>query len=609
MISFLPKIFPDELFYSWVVRYHKYSGTGSPKRTMQELFDKKSGSLSIHFPINIEFLVKQISNDFLMTANDIIDKHTIFPYLRVFMTQEEIDKKIESMRHGSEYIKNEVIINAQNLFDINVFKICPECYKEDKEIFGEAYIHRSHQIPGAFICMKHMQYFVNFEIPSNLSEREFVDINQYKIDFKNKNKKITSEILSISEDMNYLLNLNTKNLNFNVISHKYNILLEKHLYKSKSIIYRSKVMVDLINHYSKDFLESLKTIKADNESSKWIKYVTKDLNKRVNPVRHLLLMRFLAGSVEKFINYEGSGNPFGEGPWPCLNPVSNHYKKMLIENCSVNKCTNKITAVFKCNKCGFTYTRKLKSDIYDLYSIREYGHVWKRKVKILLNQNATQYKIAKIMKCDHTTVKLYQQKLDMRICNKKNKQFVNNKLLEYKKKMYEYINNNKKQSRVEIRNALNKEYYYILSKDRMWLQNILPKKATTACYGNWKDWDKEDDELLVAVKKAIKDILEDSKLTRVTISNISRKCKKLSITRKIYFNKLPKTRQFIINNLETRESFNKRKIKRCIELLIKHEEKINKTNIIARVNIVKDYEEYESFIKEYVIELSKKNKL
>lgn len=606
MISFLPSIFPDELFYSWVVRYHKYSGNCSPGTTMQELFNKKRGGLNIYLPINIEFLIEQIPNNSVMTSEDIIDNHTIFPYLRIFMTQEEIKRTIESIKHGTEYSKNKdkTVINAQNIFDINVFKICCACYKEDKSIFGEAYIHRSHQIPGSLICMKHMQRFVNFKIPRNLSESEFIDINQYKIDFKNDDKEITPEIINISNDMNYLLNLNSKSLNFNIISSKYDALLKKYLYKCKSIINRSKVIEDLVKYYSKNFLESLNAIKTDKESTKWIKYVTKDVNKRVSPVRHLLLMRFLAGSAEEFVNYIGSGNPFGEGPWPCLNPVANHYKKMMIKNCSITKYSKKVIAVFKCNDCGFTYTRKLKSDIYELYTIREYGHVWEEKLKQLLRQNKTKNRIAKLMKCDHNTVKLYKQKLETHI---ENKPCANNKLLAYKQKIHNYIINNKSQSRVEISKTLHKEYYYILNKDRNWLQSILPNKLSTSSYGNCKNWNEEDDKLLISVKKAIKDILEDSKLTMVTISSISKRCKNWSIRKKTYFNKLPKTKQLIMDNLETRENFKRRKLKKCIELLIVNKEKVNKTNILRRVNVTKDYEKYESFIQECIIELSEKN--
>lgn len=302
MISFLPSIFPDELFYSWVVRYHKYSGNYSPTITIQELFNKKRGGLNIHFPINTEFLIEQIPNNSDMTSEDIIEKHTIFPYLRTFMTPEEIERKMESIKHGTEYSKNKdkTVINAQNIFDVNVFKICPECYKKDKEFFGEAYIHRSHQIPGSFICMKHMKHFLNFKIPNNLSESGFVDINQYKIDFKNEYKKITPEIINISQDMNYLLNLNSEDLNLNVIGSKYDILLKNHLYKYKGIIDRSKVVEDLMKYYSKNFLESLNTFIETSEDRKWILYATKDVNKRVNPIRHLLLMRFLA-EVQKIL--------------------------------------------------------------------------------------------------------------------------------------------------------------------------------------------------------------------------------------------------------------------------------------------------------------------
>lgn len=281
---------------------------------------------------------------------------------------------------------------------------------------------------------------------------------------------------------------------------------------------------------------------------------------------------------------------------------------MLIKNCSIYKYAKKICAVFKCNDCGFTYTRKLNSDIYDLFSIKEYGYVWEEKLKQLLGENKTEYGIAKIMKCDHNTVKRYKQKLETYILDTNNikDKSSDDRLLEYKQKMYDYVTNNKNQSRVEICRALHKEYNYILIKDKNWLENILPNRLKTISYGNCKNWNEEDDKLLILVKKAIKDILEDDKVIKVTISSISKRCKISSIMKRDYLNRLPKTKQFIMDNCETTENLNKRKIKKCIEYLIQNKEKINKTNIVRRIDLTKDYEKYESFIQECIIELNEK---
>ena len=49
MIGFMPQIYPDELFYSWICRYYIHSGSFSHKSVRNDFYCKKSDNISKEF--------------------------------------------------------------------------------------------------------------------------------------------------------------------------------------------------------------------------------------------------------------------------------------------------------------------------------------------------------------------------------------------------------------------------------------------------------------------------------------------------------------------------------------------------------------------------------
>ena len=69
---------------------------------------------------------------------------------------------------------------------------------------------------------------------------------------------------------------------------------------------------------------------------------------------HLLLIQFLGLNVEEFFHLTEELTPFGEGPWPCLNPAADHYRWPVITECwlSGRLRYGKLTGRLRCG-CGF----------------------------------------------------------------------------------------------------------------------------------------------------------------------------------------------------------------------------------------------------------------
>lgn len=170
MISYLPPIYEDELFYSWLCRVYAHSGYLSYKVALQEMLYSKSNNPSVEFigHLNQEFnmLVERA-----FSLQDLIINHTMFPQYARFITRDKKNKAVDSL--SGEYC------DAHHLFSILprseedlYLKYCPACVKEDKERYGETYWHRVHQIRTMRVCTKHACYLEKTTILSK-SEKLF----------------------------------------------------------------------------------------------------------------------------------------------------------------------------------------------------------------------------------------------------------------------------------------------------------------------------------------------------------------------------------------------------------------------------------------------------
>ncbi len=68
------------------------------------------------------------------------------------------------------------------------------------------------------------------------------------------------------------------------------------------------------------------------------------------PLRHILI-RLLIESLP----LANVSNPFGTGPWPCRNPLAEHYDQPVIIDCKLHREGDKAIGVFRCS-CGYEFS-------------------------------------------------------------------------------------------------------------------------------------------------------------------------------------------------------------------------------------------------------------
>lgn len=162
MIAFFPEPYPDELVYSVLARYYERSGYMTYKSVCEDLYGKTIFNPDVEYmnPLTddaISFLTKKKCMD------DIIMKHTMFPYQARFFPKEKRNLVFELLKTQTGNHREKLRRQSKNKKD-RYMRFCPICIKEDRRKYGETYWHRQHQIIETKICLRHKCFLKETEV-------------------------------------------------------------------------------------------------------------------------------------------------------------------------------------------------------------------------------------------------------------------------------------------------------------------------------------------------------------------------------------------------------------------------------------------------------------
>jgi len=105
----------------------------------------------------------------------------------------------------------------------------------------------------------------------------------------------------------------------------------------------------LIRSYWGDALDSVPGLEFDDmQGEGWVLERMRSRQRLMHPLKHLILDIALAATEEV-------DQPFGSGPWPCLNPICEHYRSPVITSYRQLRDKGKLHGRMVC-KCGYSYS-------------------------------------------------------------------------------------------------------------------------------------------------------------------------------------------------------------------------------------------------------------
>lgn len=610
MLPFFPTPYPDELLYSVFARYHMWSRNVSNKDTVMDLFGCKTACAVMDLPNRLEALYERLPHGSLTTPERMINRHSLFPLYRPFLPKERAAKIIQAMK-GSKggQIHTMIGIMASSITSPRFLRYCHECMQADEDQYGEPYWHRTHQVFGVQICHHHQIWLTESDVAVSAQQNKHVFqplINNSK---QEQVKSFNSEnyfphYLAVAEAVYWLLNHEAPILGLAELRNRY----INHLQKIDLATYTGRVrqrdLIELFkSFYGPEFLVQMDSAVDYDQQDNWLSKLVREPRITTHPIRHILFMRFLGLTPEKFLTGKKERYlPFGRGPWPCLNAAANHYRQPVIEQCGLTRDydTGLPVGTFSCT-CGFTYSRcgpdQKESDRYKIGRIKSFGHIWEKElIRLAVKEKKGLLETARQLNVDPKTIKNQLEKIK----DQSNNQLIHDlsmsdflsKLNKYRARWLEIVEHFPGKTKTELRRLAKADYAWLYRHDRDWLNEHSPTPINRMKYTDRRvNWVKRDEELAERVAMAAEEIRQlPGKPVCLTISSIGKWVGQLALLQN-HLAKLPKTKSILEAVVETAEDFQVRRVGYAVEKLRERGELLRTWKIVREAGLRPGYSE------------------
>jgi len=327
-LGHFPDPYPDEYFLSLYARFCNRLQFSSRQQVALALFGVKRLPQSINHPFYLDALIARLPLGHCLTAEDILNKHSLVPLYIPFMTV--AGAKIYCAQRRAEYPQR-VVNRLLPLKNTNLPKspmFCPLCAHDDIELFGETYWHRTHQAPGVRVCLKHDVYLE----PSGLSWT-FITHIPYPLASHRLSVNTPQLIgpppadfqvlVEIAQNVSWLLEQRNLSLSIKLIHDRFlNLFREQDYTFPEGQIRFNKFIPAIQARYSEKLLSILDDNLTDESGSHWLYGYIRQVKKGwLSTTQGLLLMHFLGYTAEQFFSMPITEvGPFRDGLWPRLKP-------------------------------------------------------------------------------------------------------------------------------------------------------------------------------------------------------------------------------------------------------------------------------------------------
>ena len=617
MLSHFPSPLPDELIYSTCARFASRVDYASSKSVVQEIFGDTRGDAVFDLPSNLNRLVAALPVGSPLTAVRLINENTLLPLYATFLPHERVKQlttDLRGTRGQAGYMRSGIM--ASRIPTPTKLRFCPKCAQDDEKKYGEPYWHRVHQAPGVVICSIHDTLLKESEVNrcagrdklqftaadglAGVLPREYLGLS-------NNDRQV---LLQIARDVEWLLKRPSSGSELAELHTRYlGLLIERRLATRKGSIHVRALLDEFTSHYSPTLLRFLHCwfTGSDRMKTNWLLRLVRPAKHAQHPLYHLLLIQFLGYTAEEFFHLPDEASPFGEGPWPCLNPAANHYRQSVILECQQGARLRygKPTAKFSC-KCGFAYVRTgPDSSLEDRFSVGRiisFGQTWNAKLKPLWKDSSLSIsEIGRRLGVDALTVRRHAARLKLSpsrsdkrlkplpsITQLKDKAVSiawENKRLRCRSEWLAAMKQGREITLKAIRVKIPREYAWLLHNDSEWLAGHKPRHQRRNPPTASVDWKERDAEYAAAVR-ATASRLKDApgRPLRVTRTAIGRALGAITVLRQ-KLHKMPLTAQVLEGVVETREHYAVRRVWWIADLYFQEHIVPREWQLLMRANV------------------------
>lgn len=591
MIGFFADPYPDELLFSVCSRYHERTGYRSRECTGRDLFAAVRAIVAVGLPCKLDKLAEALPHGHRYTSDQFIDENTLLPFYGPFVPPERLPLLRKDMRGGSGGAIYGRLGVLTSKIDAEFLRFCPACVESDREQFGETYWHRIHNVPGVEVCPAHLVWLENSEVYVRrrggnkdhfvTAEQSVRRVSAHPIGNGERQDRAR---LRIAEDAAWLLRTCGITADPTLHRERYiGLLFDRGISTYRGVVNTPELINSLTAHYSYEFLHGIGC--GTGGRYNWIHRLVHNTGRAQHPLQHLLLMQFLGFTAERFFRLPAQRLPFGEGPWPCLNRASDHYRQNLIAQYELTftQKGRKPRGIFRCC-CGFAYYRvgpdRSAEARFEMSGCIAFGEVWGRALRQMHEEGGyTNEELAarlgvrpEIMRAKIAGLRLtatseeaaterYDETTKIRAKIGRPKTVVDPTLLESNRKILsDEIAANPDLGRQGVYERVKTTFIWLRRHDREWLEAHLPARRTPKGPGVKIDWRARDAEFATAVRGEAERLFNaPGRPVRVTATGVAKRVGKLALVSK-HGDKLPQTVEALKEVAETVEDYAVRRV-------------------------------------------------
>jgi len=571
----------------------------------QILFGTNQSTAILDFPGHLDAFVNDLAPGHMWTADRIIDELSLLPYYSAFLPSHLTSKVRTDMREGRvSGLRNRMGIATSRISWQKWLRFCPVCVQEERSLLYECYWHRLHQVAGVIVCPKHGVFLEDSCIAASGRRNKIAYVTAEESIPSTVNARSAEQdphldaLNSIAVGVGWLLGQRSLSSSSEDLHLRTTILLARQgLLSSTGNVRRKDLVKSFLHRFPSDLLARLGCELNHNTKLNWLTRLSAGLDGVKHPLYHLLFFVYANSSPQDFFNLDLGGvevNPFGRGPWPCLNVVCSNYGQNVIDECTIRYDwkSGKPIGHFKC-QCGFAYRRggpDLRDEDRLGYSKTEsYGEMWEERLRQLWQDPLISKRaIGRELVIDVGTVDRQAKRLGLHFPNagryrmpakarSANSQIIHTigmaatpiELQSARAAWLAIQNDNPVLGVTALRRRIPLVYRWLEMNDLDWLTNHLPSVAELPNTSSqptigWVERDMEVSALIGPAAEGIRHRIDKGKLVRITKPEIGAAIGMVGLLEN-HLQKMPMTEAALRQFTETSAQFAVRRIKRFAE--------------------------------------------
>lgn len=154
-LPLFPAPYPGESLYSVFCRYHQRAGNRTDRETIFQLFGSYKGLLSsLLSPYRLHCCRRWYDLATGIDSRKLMLQNTAFQYYSLFLWYWK-KETYQRIAEGCQEPQKSAIFLTRDICRKTFLCYCPDCIKEDRQLYGETYWHMLPQIDGIQYCPRH----------------------------------------------------------------------------------------------------------------------------------------------------------------------------------------------------------------------------------------------------------------------------------------------------------------------------------------------------------------------------------------------------------------------------------------------------------------------